>query len=794
MKRPSLSFGLALGILLVSPSRAADTNVLNSDLARRSYAYGMNIGYSLVQNAGTNFDHEILLRGMSDVLRSNQLLLTPQEVREVLAPALKEATTKAEEISCINNLKQIGLAFMLWASDHDDQFPFNVKTNAGGTLELCARDERGFEADATPHFLVMTNELFSPKILVCPADPARQPATNWASVTASNVTYRVRTGLSVTRSRPGEVLTLCPIHQSVGKADGSVDAPARSSGSPMNRWLSEDRVRWCAEAQAAVESWLRADTNNWFTPKYGKFVSLKGSGYVWPPAWNIQGYDYMTLHRTGHFADGTLPVTIYVTEGAITAPGQTNLGIPVLDGPVTAQGARIFISHPKVGKGVKDQPQPETNAVRPSQTALLSLDDKIKRQQFDQAVQRWGDEGMTAVESFLKTGTNEINSVCGDFVGFEDDGTAHYQFITTKEVSQFGGHSFLIVYNARALFSGGYILLNIYITEGRALSPRLVGIGTPTIQGSLNLRATTAVVVPHPDLCSLEDFQAQDSLAYLATDGETKLVGKYKLRSSHSASNEPCTLEMRSDHSLIVSNCPMPGDPQRRVNIPGEWSLSAHCGRGIFFQLSVSGGGDVKLRSATCNLIYPPSPSGFHPMIRLTLQSASGATQDLEFAAEKALPSPFMPRPNPHFISRKPTGNPPNWDKPIVNNPETQLREAINSRLKIHGTNDTGLAMPRMRLAELLYRQGALTEAETQAREGLAGLRKQYGNQTIYVPDALHTLSRILQAQGRLPEAESALREELAIKQKNWPGQTFRVTETVSNLNQVLKLQGKPLE
>lgn len=439
---------------------------------------------------------------------------------------------------------------------------------------------------------------------------------------------------------------------------------------PVIMPAADSRAQWCAEAQAAVESWLRADTNNLFTPKYGKFVSLKGSGYVWPPAWNIQGYDYIALHRTGHFADGTIPVTIYVTEGALTAPGQTNLGIPVLDGPVTdVQGARIFISHPKVGKGVKGQAKPETNAVRQSHTALPSLDDKIKRQQFDQAVQRWGDEGMTAVENFLKTGTNEINSVCGDFVCIEDDGTAHYQFFTTKEVSQFGGHSFLIVYNARALFSGGYILLNIYITEGRAMSPRLVGIGAPTIKGSLNLHTTTALVVPHPELCSFEDFQGQDNLAYLVTDGETKLVGKYKLRSSHSASNEPCTLELRADHSLIASNCPTPGDPQRRVTIPGEWSLSTYGGVRIIFQLSVSGGGDVKLRSATCNLLYPPLPGSFHPMMHLTLQSASGSRQVLEFVAEKALPSPLMPRPNPHFVRRKPTGNPPNWDKPLFSNP-----------------------------------------------------------------------------------------------------------------------------
>lgn len=440
---------------------------------------------------------------------------------------------------------------------------------------------------------------------------------------------------------------------------------------PGKRISPDGRSQWCAEAQAAVESWLRGDTNNLFTPEYGKFVSLQGTGFVWPPVWNIQGYDYITLHRTGHFTDGKIPVTIYVTEGAVTAPGQTTLGTPVLEGPVTsAQGARIFISHPKVGKGVKGQAKPETNAVRQSQATFL--ENKIKRQQFDQAVQRWGDEGMTAVESFLRAGTNEINSVCGDFLCFEDDGTAHYQFFSAKEVSRFGGHSYLTVYNARALFSGGYILLNIYITEGRAMSPRLDGIGVPTIQGSLNLRATTALVVPHPELCSFEDFQGQDNLAYLVTDGETKLVGKYKLRSAHSTSNEPCTLELRADHALIISNCPTPGDPQRRVTIPGEWSLRAYGEDRIIFQLSVSGGDDVKLRDATCNLLYPPSPGGSYPMMHLTLQSALGARQVLEFVAEQALPSPFMPRPNPHFVRRKPTGNPPNWDRPILNNPEAR--------------------------------------------------------------------------------------------------------------------------
>jgi hypothetical protein len=88
----------------------------------------------------------------------------------MLLPALSQAKGKAEEIRCANNTKMIGLSFRTWAIDHSDQFPFNVSTNQGGTLELCAPGPDGFDKNAAMHFLVMSNELSTPSILVCPAD------------------------------------------------------------------------------------------------------------------------------------------------------------------------------------------------------------------------------------------------------------------------------------------------------------------------------------------------------------------------------------------------------------------------------------------------------------------------------------------------------------------------------------------------------------------------------------------------------------------------------------------------
>jgi len=75
-----------------------------------------------------------------------------------------------QKITCVNNLKQIGLAFRIWEGDHGDQYPFNVSTNAGGALELCSPDKDGFDRNAWLYLKTMTNddELTVPLLLICP--------------------------------------------------------------------------------------------------------------------------------------------------------------------------------------------------------------------------------------------------------------------------------------------------------------------------------------------------------------------------------------------------------------------------------------------------------------------------------------------------------------------------------------------------------------------------------------------------------------------------------------------------
>lgn len=116
-----------------------------------------------------------------------ELLVTIACVLVVLAlllPFLARSKARGSRINCSNGVKQIGLSFRVWALDNSDHYPMRVSVTNGGTMELVA------SGLVFPHFLAMTNELSTPKILVCPEDKNRTAATNFASGLAdTNLSY-----------------------------------------------------------------------------------------------------------------------------------------------------------------------------------------------------------------------------------------------------------------------------------------------------------------------------------------------------------------------------------------------------------------------------------------------------------------------------------------------------------------------------------------------------------------------------------------------------------------------------
>lgn len=140
----------------------------------------------------------------------------------MLLPALAKAKARAQRIACVNNLKQVGLAFRIWEGDNGDQFPFNVSTNKGGTLELCRPGADGLDHNSWLHFQVMSNELNTPKILACPADDEKHAAPDFSHLQALNVTYQIHSGTNVSSGNAELVLAICPVHHNVLLSDGSV--------------------------------------------------------------------------------------------------------------------------------------------------------------------------------------------------------------------------------------------------------------------------------------------------------------------------------------------------------------------------------------------------------------------------------------------------------------------------------------------------------------------------------------------------------------------------------------------
>jgi hypothetical protein len=101
----------------------------------------------------------------------------------------------SESVACGNYMSSIGFGAAIWAGDNSNHLADN--------------------------FLAMSNELCTPKFLICPGDKIRKPAGSWATFTTNNCSYEIlRPGM------PDDDLTnayfRCTIHGHLGFADGTV--------------------------------------------------------------------------------------------------------------------------------------------------------------------------------------------------------------------------------------------------------------------------------------------------------------------------------------------------------------------------------------------------------------------------------------------------------------------------------------------------------------------------------------------------------------------------------------------
>jgi prepilin-type N-terminal cleavage/methylation domain-containing protein len=106
----------------------------------------------------------------------------------MLLPALAKAKAKAQRIKCVNNLKNVGLAFRIFATDNGDRFPMSVPETEGGSATYVTKGTH--DRFIWKHFSALSNELSTPKIVVCPSDGTRTESTSFATnipTTAKNL-------------------------------------------------------------------------------------------------------------------------------------------------------------------------------------------------------------------------------------------------------------------------------------------------------------------------------------------------------------------------------------------------------------------------------------------------------------------------------------------------------------------------------------------------------------------------------------------------------------------------------
>ncbi len=104
----------------------------------------------------------------------------------LILPALTLAPHRSH-LNCVNNLKEIGLAYRVWAGDNGDKYPMEVSVTNGGTMELVADGK-----NAWLNYLVMSNILNTPKLLICPADKDHSFVTNFGTnFNNSHISYFV---------------------------------------------------------------------------------------------------------------------------------------------------------------------------------------------------------------------------------------------------------------------------------------------------------------------------------------------------------------------------------------------------------------------------------------------------------------------------------------------------------------------------------------------------------------------------------------------------------------------------
>ena len=136
---------------------------------------------------------------------------------------------------CTSNLKQVALGFKMFSGDNDERFPYQLSDTSRFTNR----------AAVWSHFQIMSNELGSPRILLCPQDAARsgtyvtgfstnQPDGSIGLETVGNLGTSYFVGLDASETNSMSLLT----------GDRNVLVPGKAPKDSVLQVDKRDALRW----------------------------------------------------------------------------------------------------------------------------------------------------------------------------------------------------------------------------------------------------------------------------------------------------------------------------------------------------------------------------------------------------------------------------------------------------------------------------------------------------------------------------------------------------------------------